>query len=488
MFKTITAGVASAGPKPAAAIRWALASLSLSTLMPSLDISIANVGLPALTRSFGASFQEIQWVVIAYLLATTTLIVSAGRLADILGRRRLLLAGIALFTLASLFCGLAPTLDLLLAARALQGLGAAVMLALSIAFVGEIVPKSRTGSAMGLLGTMSAIGTTLGPSLGGVLIAGFGWRVIFLVNVPIGLLNLVLALMTLPADRPPSGHPAKDVERPRLDIAGTMLLSITLAAYALAMTVGEGRLGFDNLALLAAAIAGGVLFMIAEARVASPLLRLSMFRQMGLGAGLLRSVAVSAVIMSTLVVGPFYLSHALGLDAASVGLVMSAGPLVAALSGVPAGRIVDRFGAARMTLAGLGGMTLGLLAIAFVAPALGVAGYVVSIAFVTSHYALFQAANNTAIMAGVAPDRRGVMSGMLSLSRNLGLITGASLMGAVFALASGGSVAAATAPAIAGGMRATFLVAACLTAAALVIPPAIRWTRLVRTGPAEDSL
>ena len=166
-------------------IRWVLASLSLSMLMPSLDTSIANVGLPTLTQAFGASFQQVQWIVLAYLLAITTLIVSVGRLGDIVGRRRLLLTGIALFTLASLFCGIAPTLWLLIAARALQGLGAAMMMALTVAMVGETVPKERTGSAMGLLGTMSAIGTTLGPSLGGILIAWFGWETIFLVNVPL---------------------------------------------------------------------------------------------------------------------------------------------------------------------------------------------------------------------------------------------------------------------------------------------------------------
>ncbi len=170
-------------------------------LMPSLDTSIANVGLPTLARAFAASFQDVQWIVLAYLLAITTLIVSAGRLGDIIGRRRLLLAGIGLFTVASLLCGVAPTLWLLIAARAAQGIGAAIMMALTMALVGEAVPKARTGSAMGLLGTMSAIGTTLGPSLGGVLIAGFGWRMIFLVNVPLGVLNLYLALRTLPVDR-----------------------------------------------------------------------------------------------------------------------------------------------------------------------------------------------------------------------------------------------------------------------------------------------
>ncbi|MGV3724084.1 MAG: MFS transporter, partial [Actinomycetota bacterium] len=183
------------------AARWALASLSLSMLMPSLSTSIANAGLPTLARAFSASFQEVQWVVLAYLLAITALIVSVGRLGDIVGRGRLLLAGICLFTAASLLCGIAPTLWLLNAMRAAQGLGAAIMMALTMAFVGETVPKAKTGSAMGLLGTMSAIGTTLGPSLGGVLIAGFGWRAMFLVNVPLGILSFRLARCYLPADR-----------------------------------------------------------------------------------------------------------------------------------------------------------------------------------------------------------------------------------------------------------------------------------------------
>src|SRR6202008_1995567 len=122
-------------------------------------------------------------------------------LGDITGRRRLLLAGILLFTVASVLCGVAPTLGLLIAARAAQGLGAAIMMALTMALVGETVPKEKTGRAMGLLGTMSAIGTALGPSLGGVLIAGLGWRAIFLINLPLGLLTFLLAYRYLPVDR-----------------------------------------------------------------------------------------------------------------------------------------------------------------------------------------------------------------------------------------------------------------------------------------------
>jgi EmrB/QacA subfamily drug resistance transporter len=446
-------------------VRWTLTGLSLSMLLSSLGTSIANVALPTLAEAFAASFQDVQWVVLAYLLAITTLIVGVGRLGDIAGRRLLLLAGLLLFTAASVLCGVAPSLGWLIAARAMQGAGAAVMMALTMAFVGEIVPKEKTGSAMGLLGTMSAIGTALGPSLGGILIAGLGWRAIFLVNLPLGLLTVVLAYRTLPADRrKPKQAPAA------FDGAGTLLLALTLAAYALAMTIGRGRFGPLNAALLSVAVAGAGLFIVAQKRAASPLIRLSMFRDPVLSANLALSVSVAAVVMATLVIGPFYLSRALGLDAALVGLVVSAGPLVVALAGVPAGRMTDRFGAPRMTVAGLVGMAAGSFLLSALPVTAGVPGYVVPLAVLTAGYALFQTANNTGVMADVPRDERGVISGMLNLSRNLGLITGASAMGAVFAIASGASDIAAAAPeAVATGMRVAFAAAAALMSGALLV-------------------
>jgi len=434
-------------------------------LLSSLGTSIANVGLPTLAQAFSASFQEVQWIVLAYLLAVTTVIVSVGRLGDITGRRRLLLAGIVVFTVASVLCGVAPTLWLLIAARAAQGLGAAIMLALTMAFVAETVPSAKTGSAMGLLGTMSAIGTALGPSLGGVLIAGPGWRAIFLVNVPLGILALLVARRHLPADRP---RPKAD--RAGFDNVGTLLLALTLAAYTLAMTLGRGSFGPLNMALLSAAVFGAGLFVLAEARAASPLIRLAMLHDPVLGAGLATSALVSTVMMATLVVGPFYLARALGLGAALVGLVMSAGPLVVALTGVPAGRIADRFGARRMTVVGLVGMSAGALILSVTPATLGIPGYIAPIVVMTVGYAGFQTANNTAVMSGSRPDQRGVISGMLNLARNLGLITGASVMGAVFARASGTSdITAARSEAVATGMRMTFAVAGMLIAGAIVI-------------------
>ena len=464
MLKTTIENQRSETEKLTPAVCWALASLSLSMLMPSLDTSIANTGLPTLALGFNASFQEVQWIVLAYLLAITTLIVSVGRLGDVVGRRRLLLIGIGLFTVASLLCGIASTLLLLIVARAAQGLGAAIMMALTVAMVGETVPKAKTGSAMGLLGTMSAIGTSLGPSLGGLLIASFGWQMIFLVNVPLGILNLFLAHRYLPVDR----ATVKSESRVGFDNLGTLLLAGTLAAYALAMTIGHGHFGPLNIGLLLIAGFGVASFLLAETKVASPLIRLAMFRDPVLTASLAMSALVSAVMMATLVVGPFYLSQGLGLETALVGLALSAGPLVAALTGVPAGRIVDRLGGQRMTIVALMGIAIGSVVLSIMPSSFGVTGYIAPIVVITASYALFQAANNTVLMTDVGADQRGVISGMLSLSRNLGLITGASVMGAVFAVASGTTeIATAHPDAIAGGTRTTFAAAAVLIVVAL---------------------
>jgi len=449
----------------APSVRWALAGLSLSMLLSSLGTSSANVALPTLAQAFSASIQDVQWVVLAYLLVITALIVGAGRLGDLAGRRRLLLGGILLFTMASILCAFAPTLGLLVAARAVQGLGAAMMMALTVALVGDTVPKAGTGSAMGLLGTMSAAGTALGPSLGGILIQASGWQAVFLINIPLGILTFLLARRHLPEDRV-----RRDAPWAAFDAPGTLLLAMTLGAYALAMTTGRGSFGLLNMALLATAAFGAGLFMFTEARTASPLIQLAVLREPALRAGLITSALVATVMMATLVVGPFYLSGALGLGPAAAGMVLAAGPLVAAIAGTPAGRLVDRFGARRMAIAGLNCTGLGTGILSLLPETSGIPGYVAAIAVVTAGYALFQTANNTAVMADLRPDQRGVISGLLSLSRNLGLITGASAMGAVFAAAVAASDITAAGPgAVAGAMRITFMVAALLIILALAV-------------------
>lgn len=444
------------------------AALALCTLLPAVASSIANVGLPAIAMAFDAPFDDVQWIVLAYLLAVTTAIVGAGRLGDLTGRRRLLLIGLAVFTGASLLCGLAPTLPLLIAARALQGLGAAVTLALTLPFV-AVTTVASMGRAMGLLGSTSAIGTALGPVLGGALLAGIDWRAIFLIQVPLGLIAYALARRSLPADEPTPGGSA------RLDAIGTLLLAWTLGCYALAVTVEADQFGLLGAVLLLAALLGLGLFIIVERQVSSPLIPPGSFSDRRHATGLVTTALVSTVLMTTLVVGPFHLAMALGLSPVQLGLVMAVGPVIAALAGMPAGRASDRFGSDRIVLTGLIAVFAGCLALALMPESFGVPGYLAPLVVITAGYALFQAANNTAVMSGVEPDRRGVVSALLNLSRNLGLISGAAVMGAVFANISG-DLGIASSSDVAAGTRGTFVAATVIVAVGLLLALCARRT------------
>lgn len=449
----------------------ALGSLVLSMLLSSIGVSIANVALPTLAQAFSASLPEVQWVILAYLLAVTTVIVGVGRLGDLAGRRRVLMVGIAVFSLSALLCGLAPTLGVLIAARAVQGVGAATLMALTVALVSEAVPKAKLGRAMGLLGTMSAVGTALGPSVGGGLISWLGWRAIFMAMAFLGVVALFFVQRILPG-----GEKRRPADLRSFNVLGTLLLGLSLACYALTVTVGRERLSRVNLGLLAVTLVSGGLFVWNETRARFPLIQWGVFRELDAFANLVMNGLVSSVMMSTLVVGPFYLSRGLGLNAAVVGLVMSVGPVTSSISGVMAGRMVDRLGAGTVTVIGLFELGIGALAMSQLPLVFGLPGYIVSAILLSPGYQMFQAANNTSIMSKVGADQRGVASSMLSLSRNLGLITGTSVLGAVFSLAAKTPrVTVASSEAVAAGMRATFLLAAALAGLALLIAIRLAW-------------
>jgi MFS family permease len=441
-----------------------MASLALSILVASLGISIATVALPALAREFSAAISAVQWVILSYLLAVTVAIVTAGRLGDMFGHRRVLLIGLLIFATTSLLCGLAPTLAVLIGARAVQGVSAAMLMALPMAIVRETISSERIGSAMGLLGTMSAIGTALGPSLGGLLIDLLGWRAVFVALALLCLVTFAVALRYLS-----NADNQGPLGRARCDVLGTVVLAVTLAAYAIAMTAGKDGFGGINAALLAAALIGVAVFFRVQAQAVSPLVPPALLRNSSFTASLVMNVLVSTVMMATLVVGPFFLSFGLGLGEAMVGLVMAVGPFAAAVAGVPAGRIADRFGAATAIVAGLAQMAVGLVLLGVLPAMIGVAGYVLALIVLTPGFQLFLAANNAAVMLAARDDQRGTVSGLLGLSRNIGFVSGAAVMGAVFAAAVGTrNIAEATAQAIAAAFTATFLIAAALVAIAIL--------------------
>jgi MFS family permease len=440
---------------------FALGSLSLALLMTGLDTSIANTRLPELARAYDASFESAQWIVLSYLLAVTTLTVAAGRAGDVFGRRRVFLAGLATFTLTSLFSALAPSLSWLVAVRAIQGAAAAATMALSYALIGD-VPGVSAGRVMGRLAAMSAIGTTLGPAVGSV-VGQVATNAIFLVNVPLGILAFAFAFMYVPG----KGQHARGAAS--FDAAGTLLLAVSLLAYALSMTRGGAWQSLNGV-LLAGALCGAAVFVAVESRAAAPLVPIAMFRDAGFTVSLASSAVVATVVMATLIVGPFYLTHGLGLGRAQGGLILSAGPAAAALTASVVGRLVERLGVARAAVAGLSVMVVGGSLLATLPSSAAVAGYVVPLVVMTTGYAAFQTANNTAALAGAGASRRGVAAGLLTLSRNFGQITGASVMGAVFLHATGAAALAGASPAAVGhGMRTTLAVASVLVVAALAL-------------------
>ena len=381
-------------------------TLGLSMLLASLGTSIANIALPTLAEVFLLPFIQVQAVVIGYLISLTITVVIAGRLGDRYGCKSMLIVGLLIFSLASLLCSVAPSLWILVAARSFQGIGAAFLMTLAMALTRQTVSKSQLGRAMGMLGTISALGTALGPVLGGFLIVVSGWQSIFGLQFILAGIAIILARVLLPND-----YIKKEIP--------------TLT---------------------------------------------SLQTDQNITPNLMVNLLVAAVMMSTLVIGPFYLSLGLNLDQIQVGLIMGIGPVVAILSGIPSGRLVDRWGSRYIVTIGLIFLIIGSSMLAILPKLLGISGYIMPIIILTSGYQLFQAANNTMTLADVPKARQGMVSGFLSLSRNMGLIIGASMMGAIFSFGVGtNQLTQATALAIIDGMQLTFICAGALMVVGLLI-------------------
>ncbi|MCQ4317783.1 MFS transporter [Stutzerimonas zhaodongensis] len=428
-----------------------LAALGGAILLASMGNSIATVALPHLATMFSAGVQTVQWVVLAYLLGVTVAILMAGRLGDLYGNRRVLLAGIMLFILASVGGAVAPSLGWLIAGRALQGVGAAVLMALPMSIAKSLITKQRLGAVMGLLGTMSAIGTALGPSVGGLLIGQLGWRSIFVLLALCGAGMLVLASAGL-------GKTAPTATSTRIDWPGAAWLSLALLGFALAATGGRAGIAIQPWALLILGAVALLLFIRTELAVAHPLIPVALFRERAIVAPLWMNLLVAGIMMSTLVVGPLFLTFGLGLSEAMTGLVMAAGPIAAALSGAPAGRLTDRFGTDRMLFVGLMLVAMGLCSFAILPALIGVPGYLLAMLLMTPGFQLFLAGNSTGVMNQAAEENRGVLSGLLGLSRNLGFMTGASLIPLLFTSLLGGRILANnTTTTISSAFSVTFL-------------------------------
>ncbi len=444
--------------------RLAIIALSGAMLLASMTVSITSVALPALSRAMEVPVSAVQWVVLIYLLSITITIVLAGRCADLFGHRFILLSGLTIFTGSSLLCAIAPNLTTLIIARAIQGIGGAILMALPVSVIRGMTSSERTGSAMGLLASMSAVGTALGPALGGILISGSGWRSAFILLAVSGFIILVLAIRAIPTSAP------TPKTSQTLDVSGALLLALVLFLYAL-MTSGQQNAMSQNLAVtIPATLLALIFFIIVEIKAPSPLVPLSVLRNPAISASLLTNWLISSVMMAMLVVGPLFLSFGLLLGEARTGLVVAVGPVVAALAGVPAGRLTDRFGAKRILATGLSAMTVALICMAYLPVHIGITGYIVSLIMLTPCFQLFLTGNNTAIINAAPEDQRGIISGLMGLSRNLGFMTGASVMATIFISSLGQQdLVHATVSSVGSAFTVTLLTAAGLALVSLII-------------------
>jgi EmrB/QacA subfamily drug resistance transporter len=407
---------------------WAiLLTLSLGFFMTLLDLTIVNIAIPNMIEHLDASLDEVLWVVNIYILVLAVLLITAGRLGDLRGQRNMFIAGVALFTLASLACGISQNPAELIAARAIQGLGAAMLMPQTMALIIGTFPADRRGAALGVWGAVAGVATIAGPTAGGLLVAAFGWRWIFFVNLPIGILVLIMAVTLIPDTRLERRH--------RLDLGGVLFATAALFCLVFALTEGER---FDWNAGILASLGGSVVLLAGfllhqrSQQDGEPLLPFALFRDRNFSimnfVGATVSIGMIGIFLPTVI----YLQSVLGYSSLKAGLVMSVSSLLSIFLAPVAGPLSDRIGGKYILMTGLilyGAGTAWMVAIAEVGtdwpalvPSLIVAGVGIGCVF---------APMATEAMRGVPPPLAGAAAGVNNTIRQVGSVVGSAAVGAV---------------------------------------------------------
>jgi EmrB/QacA subfamily drug resistance transporter len=420
-------------PETESGYKWmVLLVTTIGSFMAPFDGSIVTIAIPSIASSMMVGLETVVWISLAYLLVLTVLLINAGRLADLRGRKRIYILGFVIFTAGSLLCSLSVTGFQLVVFRAFQGIGAAFVAANSPAIVTESFQSWERGKALGINAMAVYVGLTTGPVIGGVLVQSFGWRSIFYVNVPIGIMVVTLASAKL-KERMVSST------RERFDFAGAVTLSVALASLLVALTLGGtfGWYSFATLALLVVSVCAFLLFIYAEGKLSRhPIFDLSLFTKNRLFAAaniaaLLNYIAISGVTFMISI----YLQSVQGLQPESAGLALIAMSLAMALLSPPSGWLADRFGSRALSTVGMVIVTVGLLLLSQLNAASPVADIVLRLTFLGIGFGLFSSPNTRAVMSSVDGRKLGVASGTLSTMRATGQSVGLALATAVIATA-----------------------------------------------------
>jgi len=440
-----------AGPPGSTAKWWILFAIGIGNFMSALDGSVVNTILPVLRRSFQTDIATIEWVVTVYLLTLSGLLLSFGRLGDLRGHKSVYLTGFAFFLLGSGLCGLAPSAGLLITFRGFQALGAAMLSANSPAILTRNFPSSERGRALGVQATMTYLGLTAGPSLGGWMATALGWRSVFYINVPVGLFAILMSARLIPAD---SG----EAQREPFDFAGALLFLAGLVSLLLGLNIGHawGWASPRVLGLLAAASICLALFILVEARRASPMLDLRLFQHPTFRVAVVSAILNYMCIYGIIFLMPFYLIQGRGLTAAGAGLILTAQPLVMAAVAPISGSISDRVGSRLPGSFGLAVMAVGLVLLARLGAASTTGSIALALAVTGLGTGIFISPNSSALMGSAPQARQGIAAGILASARNVGMVLGVGFAGAVFTTLLAGAPQDVSSPALFAAFAPSF--------------------------------
>ena len=408
-----------------------LGLVAVGTFMTTLDTSIVNISLPAMARAFGAPLSgAIEWVLIVYLVVIAALLLTFGRLSDVLGRKPVFLSGLVVFSLGSLLCGFAPSLPALIAARGFQGIGGALIFAPSVALLTDVFPPEQRGRAIGLNAVAVSLGVSAGPSLGGVITEQLSWRWIFFINVPIGAAACVAAVQLLPSAK---GRPQS------FDVVGALLLGLSLGLLTMALTFGQ-EWGWTSPAVLislAVSIASFVGLLAIERRVDQPNIDLGLFTNRPFAAALASLVLSFLGLFAVGFLMPFYFENLRQFSPAVSGLLLTPFSLVIALAAPLSGTLADRIGSRWLASAGLAIACLGLFFLGSLTTDSGPSEIVWRLALLGFGTGMFQSPNNRALMQAAPRSEQGAASGILGTGRVIGQSLSVAVAGAVFAALGG---------------------------------------------------
>jgi EmrB/QacA subfamily drug resistance transporter len=408
--------------------KWLVFSLvAAGVFMSTLDSSIVNIALPVIMEDFQVTLTVIEWVPMIYLLTVSALLLTCGRLSDIRGRRLVYCGGFAIFATGSLLCGMAGAASWLIAARMLQGVGAAMLMACSPALVVDAFPLAERGRALGTVGMVVAAGLTTGPALGGFILEHFSWRVIFYINVPIGIVFTAAALRILPPLKITRQHES-------LDLAGALLLAVCFSSFIAGLShVHQWGVGSLQMALAAGLfLASGAAFARVETRSDHPLFDPTL---LGIRLFVLPIAAAVILFISLFFITflmPFYMVHPLAFSMNRVGTTMMI-PFVFLFFCAPlAGMLSDRMGSQLLCTVGMALMAVALFLLSRLSAAASTMDMAWRLALAGIGIAVFISPNSAAAMSAVPARHRGIASGSVATARNLGMVIGVAAAGLIF--------------------------------------------------------